>query len=155
METLPSTKANSPAEMSDAILVSFDAHWETVLANEPLRAFIRKRLPQNLHPRFVYAYCGAPLSRISVKAEVKSFGEIPLKEAIAKSVQLKLSKTEILNYCAERDSIGICYIGRIFKAKQPLDLQVLRSVMVFHPPQSFLILSTSAKATIDKLASFQ
>ena len=155
METLPSVKANSPEEVSDAILVSFDAHWETVLANEPVKAFIRKRLPQNIQPRFVYVYCGAPHSRISAKAEVKSLGEITLKEAIAKAAELKLTKQEILDYCVGRDKIGICHLGRILKAKNPLDLAALRSCLTFHPPQSFLILSKFGKATIDKLGSFR
>lgn len=155
MKILPSAKALDASDMSDSILVSFKGHWEEVLLCESITGFIRKRLPRTVKPKWVYAYFGSPFSRVSIKVEVKSIEDVPVKTALGHAAGLHLSPDEIRHYCFGRAEIGLCLTGRLRPAKSKVTLQKLRSVLDFFPPQSFLILSKEAKATLDSLGRFQ
>jgi len=155
MNTLPSAKANSPAEASDSILVSFEARWEELFISGQVSGFIRKRLPRTTSPKWIYAYFGTPLARISVKAQIKSISEVPIGQVIASASDLCISKEEIREYCAGLSSIGLCLIATPFVSNHKLGLERMRSTLSFFPPQSFLILSKDAKRIIESIGQFR
>lgn len=154
MSDLPQTKATGQDDASDAIIVSFESRWESIFCESKLTGFIRKRLPKSLPVKFVYAYFGSPSCRIALRALVLRIEEVAVESVLSNSVSLCISKDEILDYCGASPTIGLCTIKKIQLAPKPLGLAKLKTRLTFFPPQSFVILSRTAKAEIDKLAGF-
>ena len=155
MNLLPSAKATCPLEVSDSIVVSFEARWDGIFLKGGVLGFIRKRLPRTTQPKWVYAYFGTPLSRISFKAEIKSISEVPVSVALARARDLSISREEINEYCTGLSKIGLCLTGTPIFARHKVEMKDLRSAMSFFPPQSFLTLSKDAKKAIEAFGRFR
>lgn len=149
------SKANSPAETSSGIVVSFDAKWLELILADRFRKVLRKRVPVSTRPEWIYIYVNAPTSALVAKSAIKSIGEIGLADAIKTSKDLCLTESQIRFYFSDSMRVGMYTLGRVHVADTPLNLTELRSKMVFHPPQSFLFLSLQAKETIDVCAQFR
>lgn len=144
-----SAKASSDGNRSDSVLVSFDSRWEHAINNGDLKAFIRKRLPKTITPKWIYGYCGSPVAAILARFRVIRVTEVSSLEAVKLASRLGMSAGDVESYCKGRPIIGYCEVAEMQKALRPMTLQDIRSVMSFHPPQSFIILSKTACEIID------
>lgn len=147
-------KATEPKEASDAIVVSFGAEWHQPLLDRKFSAVIRKRVPRTVTAKWLYFHVNTPVGGICARAKIASVSELSLKEASGLSAQLALSPDEIRAYIGGDDKIGCYKLGRITLLRKTLTTGELATKLVYHPPQSFFILSRSAKQVIDKLAGF-
>jgi len=144
-----SAKADTETNRSDAVLVSFDSRWEHSIKNGDLKAFIRKRLPKTLTPKWIYAYCGSPVAAILARFRVNRVTEVSSSDAVKSASRLGMKAVDVSSYCKGRSTIGYCEVMEMQKADKPMTLVKIRSLMSFHPPQSFIILSKDACMMID------
>ena len=149
MTPVLSAKAITETDRSDSVLVSFDSRWEQAIKKGGVKAFIRKRLPKTITPKWVYAYCGSPVAAILARFRINRIGEISSTEAVKLASRLSMSANDVAAYCRGRSIIGYCEVSKTQKSKKPMTLVSIRSLMSFHPPQSFIILSKDACEMID------
>jgi predicted transcriptional regulator len=149
-----SARANTVEEQSDSIVVSFSAEWYPLFLGRKFKAILRKRIPRTVHPRLLYFHINAPVSAICGRAKIESMREISFSQATALSNELALAPAEITTYLADQASVGCYKVSQLEFAQSPVTIKELESKMVYHAPQSFFILSQTAKALIDKLAKF-
>lgn len=149
MTPVLSAKANTEANRSDSVLVSFDSRWEHSIKSGDLKAFIRKRLPKTVAPKWIYGYCGSPVAAILARFRVIRVTEVSSSDAVKLASRLGMSAVDVASYCKGRSTIGYCEVTGMQKAERPMTLVKIRSLMSFHPPQSFIILSKDACEIID------
>ena len=148
-------KATSAENQSDAIVVSFASEWYTLLLNKKFRAVIRKRIPKTMKAKWLYFHVNAPISAICARAEIRSVRECTCSQAKALARHIALSPLEIAAYVGSDAKVGCYHLRLIDLLKRPLSITDIEKELVYHPPQSFLILSREAKAVVDRLAGFR
>jgi predicted transcriptional regulator len=62
-----------------------------------------------------------------------------------------ISKSELKDYIAKHDDLGVYHIKKIKLTSNPLSLDLLRSKGRFFPPQSFLFVSDDGAKELDTL----
>lgn len=147
-------KATSASEQSDSIVVSFGAEWHKHLVADPFSLVIRKRVPRDSAYKYMYIYINSPIASICARAEIRSIRHIESKVAISRTDEIKLSPTAIASYIGTDDTIGCYELEVIEVATVPINASVINTRMLFHPPQSFFILSHAGKRTLEDLAKF-
>src|SRR6266542_1219392 len=134
-------KASDVEEQSDGIVVSFGSEWYQPLCQRKFRAVIRKRIPKTLKPAWLYFHVNAPVSAICARAQIRAVRELKLDEAKKRAVDLALSTDEVNAYVAGDPTVGCYELGDIAIAKKEVTIAELTEHMVYHPPQSFFVLS--------------
>jgi predicted transcriptional regulator len=152
-ERIPA-KAMTREEQSDAIVVSFAAQWHRPLTKKTFTVVLRKRIPQVSQFRWLYFHLNSPLSAICGRALIKKTSAITKTEAVALRKAINLSALEIESYVGKDATIGCYELGRVEVLSQPVPASELSSRLVYHPPQSFFILSKNAKHVINEMAGF-
>ena len=147
-------KADSVETTSNAIIVSFHADWHKPLLNKKFSAVIRKRIPRTSVPEWLYFHVNAPVSAICGRAKIKSFDEISVESVHKKAEALALTEVEISDYLSGSDTIGIYQLTDIQFATPPITRRKICSMMIYHPPQSFVFLSKEAKGVLDSMTEF-
>jgi predicted transcriptional regulator len=148
-------KAITDAELSNAIVVSFDSEWYEHLLAKRFSVVIRKRVPKRRKFEWLYLHINSPVSAICGRAQIKTITDIPMEQAIALAREIALSPDEIKSYIGEGDRYIGCYKLGIFQfGKKPLSTTELSTRMIYHPPQSFFILSKRSKELVDQMAGF-
>ncbi len=153
--SLLSAKARTVAEQSDAIVVSFAAHWRKPLLQQSFNAVIRKRIPRTLLPKWLYFHINSPISAICARAQIESCQEISIEAACMVSGNLALSEDEVRAYADGSPTIGCYRLKTIARAAHPVSSSELAQRMKYYAPQSFFILSKAARSIVDELASFE
>ena len=148
-------KALDLESRSDAIVVSFGLEWYESLRSGRFTSVIRKRVPANIHPQWLYFHINAPKSAICARAEVHSVETISLAKAIQIARELDLSEKEIRKYFEGYESVGCYRLGQIYFPDREVTLQKITAHLVYHPPQSFFVVSKPAKELLDRLCGFQ
>lgn len=147
-------KAVTPDEQSDSIVVSFGARWYQHLMARDFSAVIRKRIPKSKIYKWLYFHINSPISAICGRAKIETIFDATSKEAVSLAKQIYLSNDDILSYIGDCGSIGCYKLGTIQLCVQPIPIAKLMTRLIYHPPQSFFILSVQAKAIVDEFASF-
>lgn len=147
-------KATNAVDRSNAVVVSFASKWFDDVTEGRVTAVIRKRIPREAAPQWLYFYFNAPRSVLAARGRITSIGQVPDQEAVSLKSSLCMSEGEILKYVGDSPNVGVYRIKSIETAQHALSLPFLRQHVVFHPPQSFFFLSKDGKNTIDQLASF-
>jgi predicted transcriptional regulator len=145
-------KAMNKTEECDAVVVSFGAGSYQPLLERRFKAVIRKRVPRTLNPRWIYIHVNAPISAICARAEVLRIEHLRLEQVIELARDLDMSVADIKAYVDS--AIGCYFLGQIEFPRTRLTVKELTERMVYHPPQSFFVLSGEAKKVIDEMANF-
>ncbi len=117
----PQAKAIRLEEMSDAIVVSFEAKWQEKLDSQLVDIVIRKRVPKDRSFRWIYFHINSPVSSICGRARIVRIGNFSSHDILAFSDRIGLTEKEILSYIDGRDEIAF-YESRIFLKKRIPDL---------------------------------
>ncbi len=152
-EQIP-TKATSLQEQSDSIIVSFGADWHDQITTAAFRAVIRKRIPKSLDFKWLYIHVNAPVGAICARAKIVKIFTPTEKEAISMAKEIQLQPPDIRAYLGGDSTIGCYQLGAFQFPKRALTTAHLSTQLVYHPPQSFLIISKSAKQIINRMAGF-
>jgi hypothetical protein len=147
-------KATTTQSQSNAIVVSFDFSWYKLLRAKKFRLIIRKRVPKTMKPKWMYCYIKLPKKAICACAEIVSVDNITKTEALMRSENIVLTSNEIQGYFGDLRLIGCYKIGKISFPKKEATIDDLSKQLIYHPPQSFFILSKNAKNLIDKICGF-
>jgi predicted transcriptional regulator len=145
-------KASCESEASDAIVVSFDAKWRELLAEEDITKVFRKRAPRNSAPRYIYIYIGAPISAICGRFEVLKLEWLPIEEVLAIASKGAISTNELQQYSRDYKSLAVYTVSKLKLFQIPLTYTLLHQRFQFSPPQSFFTLSKTGQHQIDDLA---
>jgi hypothetical protein len=148
-------KATAVDERSNAIVVSFEAKWHEHLLARDFSLVIRKRVPKNRTFEWLYFHINSPVSSICGRAPIENVNYITMEEAITRAKELNLSPVEINSYIAEGMEIGCYQLGAFEFGERLVSSTELSTRMIYHPPQSFFVLSRKAKETIDRMAGFR
>lgn len=151
---LPPAKASHASDESDAIVVSFDARWHSLLLARAFTLVIRKRVPKERTKRWLYFHINSPVAALCARAEITRIATITSSEAVRRTKDIGLSAEEIRSYIGDQGAIGCYALGGIELAKHPATVAILAEHLRYFPPQSFVVLSRGAKTTIDKLCGF-
>jgi len=147
-------KAMTPAEQSDSIIVSFGSDWHQRLVNKKFSVVIRKRIPKSSDFKWLYFHVNSPVGAICGRAAIKGVFTATTKEAIDLAKQINLSPDEIETYIGGDNKIGCYKLGSFDLAIKPVSAAELAVGLIYHPPQSFLIMSKNGKAIIDQMIGF-
>lgn len=148
-------KAVAPESQSEAIVVSFGSEWYESLRGKQFTAVIRKRIPANTRPSWLYFHINSPKSAICARAEILSIEKITRSRALQIRRELDLSEEQILKYFGRHESMGCYRLGRIAYPDKDVTSTQIAEQMVYHPPQSFFVLSKEAKKILDGLCGFK
>ena len=147
-------KATQSHEQSDAIVVSFAPEWYDHLLAKQFSIVIRKRVPKSPCYKWLYFHVNSPVGAICARATITNIFTATKKEAVALAKKINLSPAEIVSYLATATSIGCYELGSFQFPAAPISTSNLSMRMMYHPPQSFFILSKRAKDIVDELAGF-
>lgn len=147
-------KATTPTDLSDAIVVSFGAEWHPHLLAKDFSIVIRKRVPSDPLFKWLYFHINSPVGSICARAMIKRIFLATRKEAVSLSKSINLPPSSIASYIGNQSHIGCYELGAIQFPAAPLTRTQLMERMIYHPPQSFFIVSKNAKAAIDNMAKF-
>ena len=147
-------KATSPEEQSDAIVVSFGPEWHEHLNAKRFSVVIRKRVPKTVTFKWLYFHVNSPVGAICARAAISRIFKATTKQTVALAKKINLSPSDITTYIGNDSTIGCYELGTFQFANTPITISALAAHMVYHPPQSFFIISKEAKAVIDQLAGF-
>lgn len=151
--TIPA-KATTSTEQSDSIVVSFGAKWHQSILTKAFSVVIRKRIPKNSKFNWLYFHINSPISALCGRAKISEILSLTEKEAVALAKQIHLSPAEIESYIGGDSNIG-CYKLEAFEfGKEPVTAEKLGTRLIYHPPQSFFILSKQAKEVVDHFSGF-
>lgn len=153
-ETTIPAKATTPAEQSDSIVVSFGAEWHQHLLSKAFSVVIRKRIPKNSSFDWLYFHINSPISAICGRAKIIKILTVTEKEAIALAKQIQLSPAEIKSYIGGDSNIGCYKLGAFEVCGESVSIAKLCTCLVYHPPQSFFILSKQARQIVDHFCEF-
>lgn len=151
----PEAKALTLDERSNAIIVSFDSKWHQPFLNSEFSVVIRKRVPRDRTFEWIYAHIKSPVGAICGRARIKRIGTMAPDQAANLFKSINLSKNEIIQYISGDGAIGFYEIGQFYVAAKPARTDEINKYINYNPPQSFTILSTVAKKTIDALCGFE
>lgn len=152
MSSSETFKAQTAEQRSEDILVSFASKWRMPLLNNAINCVFRRKYPKTFAPNRLLIYLAAPQSEIVGYFEIKDLRSIKIDEALALRSVSGVSDQELKDYYQGYEETG-CYTVR--KAKiydSPIKLALLRSEWGFYPPQSFVSLSISASAWVDRVS---
>lgn len=147
-------KAVTDAQQSNAIVVSFASEWHQRLLEKQFTVVIRKRVPKNRAFEWLYFHINKPVGAICGRAQIKNTGSITAERAIALAREIDLSPEEINSYIGEDRRIGCYKLGTFEFGNRPVHTAELAARMIYHPPQSFFILSKWSRELIDQMAGF-
>jgi predicted transcriptional regulator len=147
-------KALTDAEQSNAIVVSFAAKWHQHLLSRDFSLVIRKRVPRSRTFEWLYFHINSPVGAICGRAQIKHISNMKVEHAIALANKINLSPEEIKSYLAGDTYIGCYKLGAFQFGKMQVHTTKLATRTIYHPPQSFLILSKQGKKIIDEMAGF-
>lgn len=153
-DILMPAKATTPDEQSDAIVVSFGSEWHEHLLAKRFSVVIRKRVPKSASFKWLYLHANAPVSAICARAAIVKTFSATTKEVIALKKKINLTPSEITSYIGNDTTIGCYELASFQFAIKPISISDLALRMIYHPPQSFFILSKAAKAVIDSMGGF-
>lgn len=151
---LPSAKAQTVEERSDAIIVSFNSGWRQRLLDKEFSLIIRKRIPTTSAPKWLYFHLNAPISAICARAEISWIGKKSLSYVMGHSTELGLERSEIKAYVGRDSTVGVYELGEIEIAPAEAKMTQIQSKLNYSPPQSFLLLSQQGQKLIDSMCSF-
>lgn len=115
---------------------------------------LRKRIPKVSTFKWLYFHVNNPVSAICGRGLIKKTLAITKSEAIRSREALNLSAAEIESYMGKDPTTGCYQLGRVELAPRPALARELSTRLVYHPPQSFFIVSKEAKNVIDEIAGF-
>jgi predicted transcriptional regulator len=139
---------------SDGIVVSFNREWYEKVKTGTFSAIIRRAVPTAIRPRWLYFHINHPIKAICGRAQIHSVRRINREIALTSARELDLSLVEIDEYVGDRKTIGIYEIGTIELCKEEISVSRLAESLIYHPPQSYFVLSNAAKRIIDDLGGF-
>jgi len=148
-------KALTAADRSGAVLVSFDAPWEMKILGRTFVHVVRKRVPREVTPDYLYFYVNSPVSRVVARAPVGVVRSVAVSHVVKNCNDFGLTRSEAEDYCEGLGTIGVYELGRFEIAGASLSREWLSERMAFFPPQSFLFLSWEARSLIDREAKFK
>lgn len=137
-------KADSIAERSGDILVSFDSKWRDLLMGNSIEYIVRRRYPKSFSPRRMYLYVGSPHSELIGFADIGQLRTITFNEGLQVLGEAGLTRYDLDSYFSGYEGLGCYALSGTTIFKQPLSLEALRSHSGFSPPQSFVALSQRA-----------
>jgi len=147
-------KAITDAEQSNAIVVSFAATWHQHLLAEDFSLVIRKRVPKSRTFEWLYFHINSPVSAICGRAQIETIANLMTEQAIRRASKINLPPEEIKSYIAGDRHIGCYKLGAFQFGNKPVHTTELATRMIYHPPQSFFILSKLGKQILDRMAGF-
>jgi hypothetical protein len=108
-----------------------------------------------MNPEYLYAHINAPKSAICARIRLTSVIDIDVQTALTYIDQVKLTRDEIVKYIGDYNSIGCYNLGKIELAPHEAHIAELASKLVYHPPQSFLVLSQNGSDLLDEICGFE
>lgn len=154
-EDLIPAKALSLESQSDAIVVSFNHELSDLIVSGKVASVIRKRVPKGRCFKWLYFHIKAPVGAIICRAEIGEIVELTEREVLKFSGKLHLSENEIIAYLDGDPKIGCYNLLRYEYCCRSISTAELNGRLIYHPPQSFFILSKEAKVIVDSLAGFE
>jgi len=153
-QSLFRAKATTDAEQSNAIVVSFAARWHQHLLAQDFSSVIRKRIPKYKTFEWLYFHINNPVGAICGRAQIETITILTTELAIASGREINLSASEINSYISGDGHVGCYKLGAFQFSNKPVHTTELAARMIYHPPQSFFILSKRAKELVDQMAGF-
>ena len=148
-------KAVDPESRSEAVVVSFGSEWYDSLRGKKFSAVIRKRVPSSIRPRWLYFHINSPKSAICARATILAVEAIDRSRALKIRRDLDLSEEQIVKYFGQQDSMGCYRLGNLDYPNREVTSEQIAVHLVYHPPQSFFVLSKGAKDLLDRLCGFE
>jgi hypothetical protein len=139
---------------STSVVVSFDSAWYARIRAGAFSRIIRKRVPVRMVPNWLYFHVNAPKSAICARAEVFSVETLTEEFALKLGGPLALTAKEISAYIQPAASVGCYSIGPVEVPLREVTIAELSFRLVYHPPQSFFVLSIEGKRFIDQMCSW-
>jgi len=153
MPIIPMRPINQSDQASSFVL-AIDVMWIEQLLAGTLLHLIRKRIPRQSSPKFVYLHANSPVSAIVAKATIQRIEEITVSEALALANELKMSCGSVKEYVGSLDRMGLLVFSCVSPAEKFGSIDILRQHLDYHPPQSFSFVSDSASTIIDRICGF-
>jgi predicted transcriptional regulator len=150
MNNLNSFKAQSEAERSGDILLSFASRWGKILRSDDVRFIFRRRYPSSFTLKRVFIYIASPFSEIIGSFTVKGIYQISLSEAAKISKDASIDMEELKKYFQGYVSLGCYAVHENEILKRPIKLFEIRETFSFFPPQSFIALSNVSSNWLDQ-----
>ncbi len=147
-------KATTDAEQSNAIVVSFAAQWHQHLLAKDFSLVIRKRVPKRKTFEWLYFHINSPVSEICGRAGIQNICDLTVEQAVTLSSKIRLSPEEIKSYIGEDRHVGCYKLDGFQFGNKPVHTTELAARMIYHPPESFFILSKRSQEIIDQMAGF-
>lgn len=148
-------KAGKDEDLSDGIVVSFYAKWQPLLMAGKVSCVFRKRAPQHMVPRWIYAYFGTPIKAVAGRLSVQKVEAMPVAECLHHTSAGAIARDELAQYAHNYSSLFVFWVYGYQPANQEASFDHLSSLYGFAPPQSFLLLSTQGKTQLDELCGFE
>jgi predicted transcriptional regulator len=149
----------TPTDNGNSIILSFDSKWDAALRNSMVSVVFRKTGPTRFLPTYMYIYLNAPISAIIGGFPITRIENLSVEDAVKAASAGGLTENEIRAYAAtafgKSYSVLVAYyVGRLQLATSPITQQYLKSKYGFWPSPSFIPLSMTGKATLDRLGDF-
>ena len=153
-QSLIPARASTPEEQSDAVIVSFRAHWHQHLLAKDFSVVIRKQAPKYGPFKWLYFHINSPISAICARAHILQIKNPSAQEVLAMCKEINLTPAEISLYLGEDASVGCYMLADLEFPARIVTRKELATTLEYRPPQSFVILSRQAKEIIDEMAGF-
>jgi predicted transcriptional regulator len=144
-------KATNAAEQSNAVVVSFAAEWHQHLLARDFSVVIRKRVPRSKAFKWLYFHINTPVCAICGRAPIENITDLTEEHAVALASAINLSPLKIKTYIGGERYVGSYSLGTFQLGCRPVHSKELGTRMIYHPPQSFFILSKRGKEMVDEM----
>ena len=143
MSTEISFKGSANSRTSE-VLVTFSAKWREPLLSGSINCVLRRRYPKSIVPTRMYLYIAAPFSQVIGVSNITRIVDVNLSTAKTLKNETLLKDSEMVSYFDGYQEVGCYFIENTRLYHSPIDLEELRNVWSFYPPQSFVSLSWEA-----------
>ncbi len=143
MNTGASFKGSSSNRTSE-VLVTFSAKWRAALLSGAIKCVLRRRYPKSIVPTRMYLYVAAPFSQLIGVSMITQTIDVDLTNARALQEKTQVSESVLTQYFEGYKTIGCYFIEKPLLFDPAIDLNELRDIWSFYPPQSFVSLSREA-----------
>ena len=143
-----------PSDAADAVILTFNHRWEQMLLEKKLDVVFRKQGPADFTPKLIYAYVSAPTSAIVCRVSIVAYDEMPVDKAVTLADRGCIDVSELKSYAGMNGKLIVMELGAILVAKSPITCEYLSQHYNYWPSSTFIPLSKSGVAILDKLGEF-
>lgn len=143
------------SDQSDAIILTFNQKWNELLTSGRIDVVFRKQGPNDFKPQLIYAYVASPISAIVCRAQITTYQQFPIAQAVEFASRGCIDVEELLRYSGSNSKIITMELGQVFVAASPISCKILSSRYNYWPSSTFIPLSKYGVSVLDELGDFE